>query len=210
MKDDFAERLASAAPTPGGGAAAARTGRHAAALLRMSLAITLGKTEDPDAGSRAALEEASREAARLQTWFEELETMDMAAFERYLEALRLPRITPAEKAHRKRERARAAEGAALVPLDVMEKAATLLALSEKLLDPSSGDALKAESAIGCSMELAWAAFRAAEMNVAVNLPEVEPDTRNRFEDRWRHLRPRAQRAYHAARARIADKLGLPE
>jgi formiminotetrahydrofolate cyclodeaminase len=210
MTDDFAERLASASPTPGGGAAAARTGRHAAALLRMSLAITLGKTAEPDAGSRAALEEAALEAGKLQARFEELETLDMAAFERYLEALRLPRSTPGEKAHRKAERARAAAVAALVPLDVMETAATALALSEKLLDPASGGALKAESDIGCAIELAWAAFRAAEMNVAVNLPEIEPGTRNALELRWRHLLRRARLAHETARSRIAGKLGLPE
>ena len=210
MKDDFAERLASAAPTPGGGAAAARTGRHAAALLRMSLAITLGKTAEPDAGSRAALEEASREAARVQARFEELEDMDMAAFERYLEALRLPRSTPEEKALRKTERARAAEAAALVPLEVMDVATIALALSEKLLDPSTGGALKAESDIGCSIELAWAALRAAEMNVAVNLPEIEPDSRHLIEARWRDVVARGRRAYATARSRIAEKLGLPE
>ena len=206
--DDFAERLASAAPTPGGGAAAARTGRHAAALLRMSLAITLGKTTEPSADSRAALEEASRQAAILQAAFEELEKSDMAAFERYLEALRLPRSTPEEKARRRDERARAAEKAAVVPLEVMAAAAIALELSEKLLDPASGGALKAESDIGCSIELAWAAFRAAEMNVAVNLPEIEPGTRNVLEVRWRDLLPRARHAYETARSRIARKLGL--
>jgi formiminotetrahydrofolate cyclodeaminase len=213
MKDDFAERLASAAPTPGGGAAAARTGRHAAALLRMSLAITLGKDKKsagPEAASRkAALEEASRRAAELQARFEDLETQDMRAFERYLETLRLPRGTPEEKSRRKEERSRAAEGAALVPLETMDVATVTLELAGELLDPSNGASLQAESDIGCAIELAWAAIGAAEMNVLVNLPETGPGVRDGIELRWREIRARGDRAYERAKLQIRQRLPLP-
>jgi len=177
----------------------------------MSLAITLGKEAASGPGSeRDALEEASRRAALLQESFEELETRDMAAFERYLAALRLPRGTAEEKARRKEERARAAEAAARSPLEIMDAATMTLELSGRLLDPSGGGALKAESDIGCAIELAWAAFRAAEMNVAVNLPEIEPVPREAIEARWRELRSRSRSAHESARARIAKKLRLPE
>ena len=214
VADDFTERLASAAPTPGGGAAAARTGRHAAALLRMSLAITLarvrGSGAGPEAAARkAALEEASRQAAEIQARFEDLETQDMKAFEGYLEALRLPRGTPGEKSRRKEQRSRAAEGAALVPLETMDVAAITLEFAGDLLHPSGGASLQAESDIGCAIELAWAAIGAAEMNVLVNLPETGPRVRDDIESRWREIRARGDKAYERAKLQIRQRLPLP-
>ena len=49
---DFAESLAAATPTPGGGAAAARGGLLATSLVRMVTGISLQKIEAPDSEER--------------------------------------------------------------------------------------------------------------------------------------------------------------
>jgi hypothetical protein len=92
----------------------------------------------------------------------------------------------------------------------METAISALELSGRILDPSRSGALKAESDVGCSIELARAAFRAAEMNVAVNLPWVEPGIRSGIESRLRELRSRCSSVYGEGRSRVAEMLRLPE
>jgi formiminotetrahydrofolate cyclodeaminase len=182
-KDDFAEKLAAATPTPGGGAAAARSGLHAASLLRMVTGITLAKlpsarveiTAAPAAGEsvRETIERARAGAEALGETFERLGEEDMAAFEAYLEALRLPRATPEEKGLRLRARQAAAARATDAPLSMLRAARDLLLLCTAVLDLP----LKAESDLGAASELANAAFRVADLNVRVNLRELSEEKR---------------------------------
>ena len=94
----FLDDLASAAPTPGGGSAAAVTGAMGAALISMVCNVTLGKKGQEEAAPemRAVRDESERLRARLTAMVAE----DVAAFDGLMAAYRLPKVTDAEKAHR--------------------------------------------------------------------------------------------------------------
>jgi formiminotetrahydrofolate cyclodeaminase len=211
--DDFAERLAAATATPGGGAAAARAGRHACALLRMVTGLTLAPravSAPPAAGEApflAAVRDAALRAERLEEAFATLETEDIAAFTAYLAALRLPRSTPAEKAERQAARGRAAARATEVPLGTLRAALDALRLAGELLDLSRASPLKAESDLGVSIELAAAAFRAAEMNVWVNLPEIPADRKEGLASAWEAARREFDGLYPGLRRAVVERLG---
>ena len=208
--DDFADRLAAATPTPGGGAAAARAGRHACALLRMVTGITLrpavrGATREADGGLEE-IREAAMLAERLQEDFEAIEAEDIAAFEGYLAALRLPRSTPGEAAARREARGGAAVRATEAPLRTLRAALETLRLAGRLADISRKTPLKAESDLGVSIELAAAAFRAAEMNVRVNLPEVPVERRGAIEKEWREAAADLDATYPRVRRSVIERL----
>jgi formiminotetrahydrofolate cyclodeaminase len=207
-RDDFAAQLAAATPTPGGGAAAARTGRHACALIRMVAGITSRAPDgSPGAPGRKEVQDAGLQAGRLQEDFEAIEAEDIAAFEAYLAALRLPRSTPAERAARQAARGAAAARATEAPLRTLRAALEAIRLAAALLDLSRTCPLKAESDLGVSIELAAGAFRAAEMNIRVNLPGVPPERRAAIEGEWTEARAALEALYPPSRQAAIERLG---
>ena len=105
---DFAEALAAATPTPGGGAAAARVGLLATSLVRMVAGISLQKMqakvsseESADERGPAILEEAAEGALELARSFRQLEAADIAVFDDFMAAIRLPKESEEEKSKRK-------------------------------------------------------------------------------------------------------------
>jgi len=205
--DPFAERLASPTPTPGGGAAAARAGLHASALLRMVAGITLLKLKQDESSEAAvALSAALKKAEELGAIFESLEEEDIAAFEAYLKALRLPRSTPAEIEMRRLACQSAAALATDVPLAMLEASMEILFLAKKLLDLSRTTPLKAESDLGGAVELASASFRMAELNIRVNLPQVSPEKGSQVRSRWKDLAAGMRRLSSDLREAVLAKL----
>lgn len=202
---DFAERLASAAPTPGGGAAAARAGIYAACLCRMVCAISLQRRREPS-DADAELEAAARKAQALSADFRRLERADEEAFSGYLAALRLPRSAPQERARRDAARAQAARRATEVPLETLQAALRQVDIVEEVLALAPRVRLRAESDLGGALELACAAFLTAELNVLVNLPALAPADRQELEARHRQLRDELDRRCPPLRERIRRRL----
>jgi formiminotetrahydrofolate cyclodeaminase len=159
------------------------------------------------ASSLDAVREAGQRAERLQAAFEQIETEDIEAFEAYLAALRLPRSTPGEKASRRAARAAAAVRATEAPLRTLRTALETLRLASSLLDLSRTSQLKAESDLGVSIELAAAAFRAAEMNIRVNLPEIPAAEKDRMEAAWREAEREFDGTYAGLRSAVIQRLG---
>ena len=198
--DDFAESLAAPTPTPGGGAAAARVGRYACSLLRMASGITLKKLEhgSEEHGSKA-LKALLEQAASLSSRLEGLETEDMAAFEAYLTACRMPRSTPAEKESRRAAREKAILRATQAPLGMLDAARGVLIVATGLLDLTSTTPLKAESDLFAAVELASACFRVAELNVRANWPYLAAERAEGVHSRWETLRVEFQTLYERLR-----------
>ena len=216
--DDFAERLAAATPTPGGGAAAARVGLFATSLLRMVTGITLAKLPPAEASAEKttpassgqstaalAIERAVESGRRLGQTFQQLEVEDMAAFQAYLDALRLPRSTPEEKERRLAARRSAASRATEAPLATMTAARDTLRLCAEVLELSRTTPLRAESDLGAAVELTHAAFRVAELNVNANLPELSEDDRQKALTRWHQLEEEVQGLYTGLRSTFTTK-----
>jgi methenyltetrahydrofolate cyclohydrolase len=165
---EYLDQLASAEPTPGGGAAAALSGAQAAALASMVARLTLGKADY--VAVQAEIEELLRQTEQLRALFQQLMQDDSEAYATFSRALKLPRGTAEEKAARTRAVQSALAQAALVPLDVAECAATLLRLCQRIAEIGNVNLL---SDIAVSAALATAAGTGAAWMVRVNLHSMK-------------------------------------
>ena len=163
---DFLARLASDAPTPGGGSVAALTGALAAGLGRMVAAFTLGKPKfaPVDADVRGIDERLARAADMLRRLMDE----DASAYGVLNTALKLPKADP-ERAAQVQSAARLAAG---VPLETAIIAARVRQDVERLAD--IGNQYLRSDALAAA-HLAAAALASAAENVRANLPLLSPD-----------------------------------
>jgi glutamate formiminotransferase len=151
--NEFLDRLAAPTAAPGGGSAAAAAGAMAAALGAMVARL-------------AKLPADEFEQDRL--FFSEAVERDAEAFQQVMAAYRRP----------KEERAPFVEeamlGAALVPLEVSERA---LALSSRLTALGQQSAAKFASDVSTGRALADACLRGARANIEINLAELQSSPR---------------------------------
>ncbi len=174
----FAERLAAATPTPGGGAAAARTGLHATSLLRMVTGLTLHRLKGASqAGAGETLSAIHEEAMGLSKKLRDLEIADVEAFESLLEANRNVRGFKEPAAGLARSEgpvATAARAATEVPIRMLQAYEQVLQLIGKLLDTARQHtlSLRAGGDLGGAIELIRAASRTACLNIQINLPQL--------------------------------------
>ena len=157
--DKFLADLASSAPTPGGGGAAALCGALAIALGNMVGNLTLGKKKYADVQEDiAALNE---KAETLRKDFVALIDADAEAFKPLSEAYGIPKDDP--------ERAEVMETALLKavqpPMEIMRKCVKALEVISEYA--TKGSALAISDA-GCAAALARAAADAAALNVRIN------------------------------------------
>ncbi len=160
----FLDVLASAQPTPGGGAVAALAGATGAALVTMVARLTTGRK-----GYEALTERMGdliTQAERERTALLALVDRDVAAFDLVMAAGKLPRQTDEEKAARKASMQAALASAAEVPMEVAERSAGLLPLAQELV--RTGNANAVSDALAAAHML-HAAVAGALANVAVNL-----------------------------------------
>ena len=109
--------FASAAPTPGGGSAAALTASVGLSLLAM--VASMSRTRNGSDDDRALLDGALNAVEHLSAHTLALVDDDAAAYDAVMEAYRKPRVTEEEKVERRRAIEAALRGAAEVPLEVM-------------------------------------------------------------------------------------------
>ncbi len=161
--EEFADRLAARTPTPGGGAVAAVTAAHAAALGSMVLEFTVGKERwaAHEDGNRRALARLGELRAAALT----LADRDAAAYGALNALWKLPKDDPA--------RTRAWDAAVAEAIDapqaILDLAAEVAGACARL-GASTNPNLASDLAI--AVDLARAAARAAAHNVEVNLPSV--------------------------------------
>jgi glutamate formiminotransferase/formiminotetrahydrofolate cyclodeaminase len=161
----YLDALASAAPTPGGGSAAALAGALAAALAEMVANLTVGREQYAAVEERLQRVLTDLTHARRQLTAAMLE--DAAAFAAYLAARRLPRTTPEERQARAAAIQAATLAAAQAPLAVARQCLALLPLCREVAEHGNPNVA---SDAGVAAILAEAAARSAGLNVRVNLP----------------------------------------
>ena len=161
--DEYAARLASDAPVPGGGSAAAVVAALGAALVAMVARICAAnpKYEAQADSARDVVAESDALRERLTAARER----DERAFAAVVAAQRLPKASPEERSARSVALESALRAAAEAPLDAAEMALRVLQLADRILHiPNrnlAGDA-------GCGAEFAFAALAACAYNVRVN------------------------------------------
>ena len=165
--EEFLSRLASQAPTPGGGTAAAAAGAMGAALAEMVAALTLAREKYAD--SHEAMRSIAGAAGAARTQFLSLAAEDAAAYDGVVAARRLPKDTEPQKAERAARLQAANRRATEVPLATARLAAGLLARLPELSQKGNPNAA---SDAGSAALLLEAAARGALLNVRINLPGV--------------------------------------
>ena len=160
----FSDDLASAAPVPGGGSAAAYAGALGAALAAMVARIATKKSDD------AALRDFIAEMDGLRGDLLRLVDDDSAAYARVAEAMKLPKATDDEKKTRGERVQTALLAASRVPLEVAKASRRLLDACEREMEKAPPAAV---SDIGVGALMAEAALRGAAMNVMINLASVK-------------------------------------
>jgi formiminotetrahydrofolate cyclodeaminase len=161
---DFLARLASNAPTPGGGAASALAAALGAGALAKVAAVSVGKPKFAahDAELRAHLDHLSVLRAR----FLALAAEDERAFAAYMAAFRLPRGTDEEKAARAAALQEGMRQAAAVPLRIMAACREVLDAAEEIARTGNPTAI---GDCGAGAALAVAAMRVSLLNVTANI-----------------------------------------
>jgi glutamate formiminotransferase/formiminotetrahydrofolate cyclodeaminase len=183
----FTDELTTDSPAPGGGSVAALVGALGAALAAM-----VANLSHPKKGFETKLAELDRIAVRGQELKERLLAAvdaDTAAFDRLLEAMRLPKGTLEEQAAREAAIATATVAAIEVPLGVLEACPEII---ELCLEVGSIGLQASRSDAGTGAQVARASAAGAYQNVCINLPGL-PDR-----DQARSLLQRADAAWDSA------------
>jgi glutamate formiminotransferase/formiminotetrahydrofolate cyclodeaminase len=161
----FSDDLASDAPVPGGGSAAAYAAALGAGLAAMVARIAAKKAPDD-----TSLREYVTEMDDLRGDFLRLVDDDSAAYARVAEAMKLPKATDDEKKARSERIQTALLAASRVPLEVAKTSRRLLDACERGLAKAPPAAV---SDIGVGAVMAEAALRGAAMNVMINLASLK-------------------------------------
>lgn len=164
----FIEELASSAPTPGGGGAAAMAGAIGVALGSMVGNLTTGKKKY--AAVQGDIERMLGEAETLYKRLYDLIAKDAEGFEPLAAAYRLPKNTPEEAAYKESVMQRELQNACDVPLEIMNCAVSGLDLLEEMAEKGS---VMAVSDAGAGAAILQGAINAASLNVFINAKSLK-------------------------------------
>ena len=165
---EFVDLLASDAPAPGGGSAAALEGALGAALTAMVCGLTVGKKKYAEFQELA--EEAQKKATDLKARFVDVMDRDTEAFNVVSAAFGMPKATDEEKAARSAAIQKGLEGCTKTPFEMMELAAETLELTASILGKSNDSAA---SDLGVSALSLRAAIQGAWLNVLINIGNLK-------------------------------------
>ena len=183
MDTQFLDELASKAPTPGGGGAAAYAGALAAALAAMVGNLTVGKKKYAAVEGHVRMAVDDLDAMRRQ--LVDLIDADARAFGPLAACYGMPRDTEEERASRDAAMQDALVDAIEVPLEIMGVCLEVLEECDYLAENGSRLAL---SDVGCAVALGRAAVHAASLNVVINVKSVADQVRaSNYRDRMNAL-----------------------
>ncbi|MCF0230067.1 MAG: cyclodeaminase/cyclohydrolase family protein [Parasporobacterium sp.] len=159
----FVEVLASKAPVPGGGGAAALAGAIGAALGNMVGALTTGKKKYVEA--EPEVKDIMKKLDRIQSELLELVDADAEVFAPLAAAYSLPSENEGEKLHKAEELERCSKEACRVPLSIMTCCCEAIDLAARISEIGSRLAL---SDAGCSAAILRGALQSASLNIFIN------------------------------------------
>ncbi len=165
---DFVDELSSDSPAPGGGSVSALAGSMGAALAAMVAVIS--HTKKGFESKQAELDAIATRAQALKDQLLRAVDEDTAAFDRLLEAMRLPKESP----ERTSAILNATVAATEIPLGVLEACPEVIELCREVahigLQASLSDA-------GVGVQMARAAAAGAYQNVCINLANLSDVSR---------------------------------
>jgi glutamate formiminotransferase/formiminotetrahydrofolate cyclodeaminase len=199
----LADETSSDSTAPGGGSVAALSGALAASLAAMVANLSV-PSATPEAGE--ALSATAVRAQEIKDRLLRAVDEDTAAFEKIIQANRLPKGTPDEQAARRAAILDANKGATTVPLGVLELSVEAIRLAADLVDRGLATAV---SDVGTGTRVGLAGAEGAYLNVRINLKGIAPDdpgwaasTRQRADELLRTAREVAAAAWPRIEARM--------
>ena len=164
----FLDVLASKAPVPGGGGAAAMGGAIGMALSNMVGNLTVGKKKyaDVEEEVKELLEKGSAIIEDLKT----LVDQDAEVFGPLAKAYSLPKSTPEEAAHKEKVMEECSVQACSVPMEIMRKSFAGIKIHERMGEIGSKLAI---SDVGCGVVFLKAALLSGQLNVLINLGAIK-------------------------------------
>jgi len=183
----YSDVLASNEPAPGGGSTAALSGLMGASLTMMVVNLSVGKK------SYEALDEAIKQkfmqdfqvVEGLKKELTELVDEDTAAFNKFMEAMKLPKDTDEQKKAREEKMQQASVYALQIPLKTAEKCLEILRHQETIAAYGNKNAV---SDVGVGALMALAGLEGAVLNVKINLPGINDEAiRNDAAEKYQKL-----------------------
>ena len=164
----FIEVLASKAPVPGGGGAAAMGGAIGMALSNMVGNLTVGKKKYADVEDE--VKKLLAEGSAIIEALKDLVDQDAQVFEPLSKAYGLPKDTPEQAAHKEKVMEECSIEACSVPLEIMRKSYAGIKIHERMGQIGSRLAL---SDVGCGVVFLKAALISGQLNVMINLGAIK-------------------------------------
>jgi methenyltetrahydrofolate cyclohydrolase len=168
--ETFLDRLASDAPTPGGGSTAALAGALAASLISMVGNLTLGKPRYAAVEGEMTTMVGQSEALRRR--LASLIDADARAFDQVSRAMQMPRDTDQARTARTEAVQDALKAAAVVPLQIAEACREVMTLAQQAAAQGNPNVV---SDAGVAMLMAESGLRSAALNVLINLRWIKDD-----------------------------------
>ncbi len=192
--EQFTKELAADSPVPGGGSAAALAAATAAGLISMVASLTIGKS-----GYEEHWEEMERirdEMEEARHFFLDAMDKDAGSYAKVIDCFKMPKNTEEEKVCRTEAIQNALYEAAVVPLRVAEKAASLFEYAGIVIEKGNKNAAS-DGAVAALM--ARAATRGALFNVRINAESLkDPQKKSEILKRAEELEKEADGAERKA------------
>lgn len=192
---DFVDVMASDAPAPGGGSAAALEGALGIALTNMVAALTVGKAKYKDNEPLAI--EIQGSATKLKQDFIDVIDADTEAFNGVSAVFSMPKDTEEEKAARKLAMQNALKACTKTPYEMMCLSLKALEITKSALGKTN---TSAASDLGVAALSLKAAVQGAWLNILINISGINDeafvtDYRKKGEDILAKALPLADEIY---------------
>jgi len=171
---DFCDIISSKEPAPGGGSAAALSGALGASLTMMVGNLTFGKKsyESLEPEIKDKFDQDYENIVKIRTKLMNLIDEDTKAFNSFIEAVKMPNDTMAERNIREEAMQEASLRTLKVPLEVAQNCLMILKCQMSFVMYGNKNAV---SDIGVGALLAFTGVEGAILNVRINLPEISDD-----------------------------------
>lgn len=197
--ETFLTALASRAPVPGGGGAAALAGALGVALCSMVGNFTAGNKKY--AGVDSDIRRILCQAEELRNRFMSLVDEDAQAFAPLAQAYKIPRDDP----HKAERLETATMGACRAPMSILKACQETVVLLEEMLEKGNPALL---SDVGCGAWLCLAALQCAYINVRVNTRTLrDRETANQMEQEMDSLLRLSVSRAQAIAVEVGRRLG---
>ncbi|TET67912.1 MAG: glutamate formimidoyltransferase, partial [Candidatus Aminicenantes bacterium] len=184
---EFINELSVDSPAPGGGSTAALCGALSAALSSMVSNLTVGKKGYE--GVQKKVKKIAEAAQALKDNFLRDVDSDTIAFNKVMEAFKMPKKTDSQKEERIFAIEEAYKEATLVPFGVIKKSVEALKLAKEVAQKGNKNSI---SDAGVSGLTALAAAEGAYYNVKINLPDIrDKEFKSKIEQQTNSLRKKA-------------------